>query len=125
MLNKQTTIGRLTADPELKSTQDGTSVCTFTVASDDDIKGKDTDFVYCVAWRRTAEIVAQYGHTGELIYVEGRPKKHSWIDKKDLQQVQVELHVDRVYLIGGRKPDAEKPAQAPKQQPIADDDLPF
>lgn len=125
MLNKQTTIGRMTADPELKSTQDGTSVCSFTIASDDDFKDRRPDFVRCVAWRKTAEIVAQYTRKGDQIYVEGRPKERSYNDRDGRLQSVVEINVDRVYLLGGRKPDGEKPAAKLAAKPAADDDLPF
>ena len=81
MLNKQITEGRLTANPELKMTPSGTPVCSFTIASDEDIKREDgtraTDFIDCVAWNKTAEFVSKFLTKGRLVIVEGRTKSRT------------------------------------------------
>lgn len=102
MLNRQITMGRLTATPELRCTQSGVSVTTFTLASQEDRKLEDgsipTDFVDCVAWRETAEFITRYMQKGRLIVVEGRPKARKYTDKNGSNHKVVELHVDRAYF---------------------------
>ena len=76
MLNKIFIMGRLTKDAELRSTQSGKLVSSFTLAVDRDFKGpngeKETDFINCVAWNGTAEFVSKYFHKGSMAIVEGR-----------------------------------------------------
>lgn len=106
MLNKQIVMGRLTHTPELKTTQNGISVCSFTIASDDDVKRsdgtRDTDFVDCVAWRGTAELIAKFMKKGRLITVVGRPKAKRYEDKNGVTHKTVELKVDDVYFADSR-----------------------
>lgn len=101
MLNRQITMGRLTSNPELKTTQSGVSVCSFTIASEEDIRRedntRDTDFVDCVAWRQTAEFISRYMQKGRMIVVEGRPKTRKYKDKNDVTHKVTELRVDRAY----------------------------
>ena len=76
MLNKVFIMGRLTRDPELRRTQNGTPVTSFSLAVDRDFKSqggeKETDFIDVVAWRSTAEFVAKYFTKGRMAVVEGR-----------------------------------------------------
>lgn len=76
MLNKIIVMGRLTRDPELRRTQSGLSVTSFSVACDRDFKSqsgeKETDFIDIVAWRTTAEFVCKYFSKGRMAVVEGR-----------------------------------------------------
>lgn len=76
MLNKIFIMGRLTRDPELRTTNSGTSVASFSLAVDRNYKGadgeKETDFIDCVAWRSTAEFAAKYFTKGRMAVVEGR-----------------------------------------------------
>ena len=76
MLNKIVLMGRLTRDPELRRTQSGTAVASFTLAVDRDYKAQDgereTDFIDIVAWRSTAEFVSKYFSKGRMAVVEGR-----------------------------------------------------
>lgn len=114
MLNKQITEGRMTSNPELKTTPAGVSVCTFTVASDEDTKREDgsrvTDFIDCVAWRRTAEFAARYLTKGRLIIVEGRPKPRVYKDKNGTTHKVTELRVDNIYFAESRKETSQSPA---------------
>ena len=86
MLNRAIMMGRLTHDPELKTTQAGTQFCRFSIACDRDFKNtsgeKETDFFDCVAWRKTAEFVSRYFAKGRMISVEGRMQNRSWTDKE-------------------------------------------
>lgn len=136
MLNKQFTEGRLTADPELRTTPGGVSVCSFCLASQEDFVKpdgtRDTDFVECVAWRGTAEFVARNCKKGRLIIVEGRPKDRKYTDAQGEQRKTHELVVVNVYLTdskptdtGGNQQKDEDPAPTPAPPPGDDDELPF
>ena len=85
MLNKIFIMGRLTRDPELRRTQSGTPVTSFSLAVDRDFKSqsgeKETDFIDVVAWRSTAEFVAKYFTKGRMAVVEGRLQMRDWTDK--------------------------------------------
>ena len=84
MLNRVTLMGRLVADPELRSTASNLSVCSFRIAVDRDYKKgdqKETDFIDIVAWRSTAEFVANYFNKGRMIAVDGRLQIRPWEDK--------------------------------------------
>ncbi len=86
MLNKIFIMGRLTRDPELRRTQSGTAVTSFSLAVDRDYKSqsgeKETDFIDVVAWRATAEFVAKYFTKGRMAVVEGRLQIRAWTDKE-------------------------------------------
>ncbi len=107
MLNKQITQGRLTAHPELKMTPGGTPVCSFTIASDEDIKREDgsraTDFIDCDAWGPRAEFVSKYLSKGRMVIVEGRPKPRTYKDKNDVTHKVTELRVDSVFFADSKK----------------------
>ena len=79
MLNKIILMGRLTRDPELRRTESGTAVCSFSIAVDRDFKAKngekETDFIDIVSWRATAEFVSKYFTKGRMAVVEGRLRK--------------------------------------------------
>lgn len=71
-MNSVVLIGRLTQDPELKYTQSGKAFCSFTLAVNREFKKDEADFIRCVAWEKTAEIIAQYLRKGNLFAVNGR-----------------------------------------------------
>ena len=85
-LNHITIMGRLCADPVYRTTGSGISVANFSVAVDRDFSGKDggekeTDFIDCTAWRKTAEFVTKYFTKGRMIVVSGRLQIYSYTDK--------------------------------------------
>ena len=87
MLNQIVIMGRLTRDPELRTTQTGVNNARFTVAVDRDYVSRDggerqTDFIDCVAWRQTAEFVSRYFRKGSMIVVTGRLQSRKWQDKE-------------------------------------------
>ena len=86
--------GRLTADPELRYTQQGTAITSFTLASDTGRKTKDgkkiTNFIECVAWRAQAEFVCKYLSKGRLVLVEGELTSRSYEDKDGNRRKAVE-----------------------------------
>ena len=132
MLNKQITQGRLVAQPELKTTQNGKAVCTFTIASEEDRKRpdgtRDTDFVDCVAWEHNAEFASKYLTKGRMVIVEGRPKARTYKDKNDVTHKVTELRVELI-----RFADSKRDADANNNEPVNagsfaetdDSDLPF
>ena len=79
MINKAILMGRLTRDPELRHTGTGTPVCSFSIAIDNGYgENRQTDFINCVAWNKTAEFVSNYFEKGKMIIVIGRISTRSW-----------------------------------------------
>ena len=107
MLNKIFIMGRLTRDPELRRTQNGTAVTSFSLAVDRDFKNadgtKDTDFIDVVAWRATAEFVAKYFTKGRMAVVEGRLQMRDWTDKNGNSRRSYEVQADSVYFADNRR----------------------
>ena len=102
MLNHIVIMGRLTRDPEMRKTGSGIAVANFTVAVDRDFNGQDgqkeTDFIDCVAWRKTAEFVQKYFSKGKMIAVSGRLQVRSWTDKDGNQRRTAEIQADNSYF---------------------------
>ena len=109
MLNKIIIMGRLTRDPELRRTQSGTAVTSFSMAVDRDFKSqsgeKETDFIDIVAWRSTAEFVSKYFTKGRMAVVEGRLQIRDWTDREGGKRRSAEVVADNVYF-GDSKRDA-------------------
>ena len=110
MLNKIIVMGRLTRDPELRRTQSGLSVTSFSVACDRDFKSqsgeKETDFIDIVAWRQTAEFVCKYFSKGRMAIVEGRLQIRDWQDNNGNKRRSAEIVADNVYF-GDSKRDGD------------------
>ena len=133
MLNDVVIMGRLTRDPELRRTQNGTSVASFTLAVDRDYKPdggeRECDFFDCVAWRGTGEFVSKYFSKGRMAIVSGRLQTRSWTDKDGGKRKSVEIVADNVYF-GDSKKDTNGgyPTPAPGGfEPVEEDDpdLPY
>lgn len=107
MLNKTIVMGRLTRDPELRRTQSGLSVTSFSVACDRDFKSqsgeKETDFIDIVAWRNTAEFVSKYFTKGRMAVVSGRLQIRNWNDKDGNKRRSAEVVADNVYFGDSRR----------------------
>lgn len=102
-MNSTNHIGRLTADPELRRTPDGTAVCTFTLAVKRP-KVKDTsDFIDFVVWRQGAEYLCQYAHKGDIVAVHGSLESRKWTDKNGNNRLNWEIRVDEVELLSSKK----------------------
>ena len=105
MFNKAILIGRLTADPELKSTQSGTSVVTFSIAVDRRFSRdgeRKADFITIVAWQQRAEFVSKYFHKGDPIGVEGSIQTRNYEDRSGSKRVAVEVVADNLFFVGGK-----------------------
>lgn len=102
MLNHITIMGRLVKDPEIRTTQSGVSVCSFTVAVDRDFSGKGeeklTDFFDCTAWRGTADFVGKYFSKGRMIVVDGSLQNDRWQDKDGNNRVSAKIVANNVYF---------------------------
>lgn len=102
MLNHITIMGRLTRDPELRRTQAGVPVASFTLAVDRDFKGQDgekeTDFIDVVAWRSTAEYVAKYYTKGRMAVVDGRLQIREWLANDGSKRRSAEVVAENVYF---------------------------
>ena len=108
MLNRIILMGRLTRDPELRHTQQGVPVASFSLAVDRDFKGRDggeraTDFIDVVAWRGTAEFVSKYFAKGRMAVVEGRLQIRDWTDKDGNKRRSAEVIADNMYFGDSRR----------------------
>ena len=129
--------GRLTADAELKTTPNGISVCSFTIAVDRGYgENKTTDFIPCVAWRGSAEFVSKHFSKGGQIGIEGSLQTRKYQDKNGNNRTAFEVIVNNTQFIGGKKNtdvniDTDEPTPSFNNSGFADmggvedDDLPF
>ena len=143
-MNSINLVGRLTADPELKTTQSGISVCTFSLAVNRPRVKDATDFINCVAWRQSAEYLCNYGRKGNLVAVSGVLTSRKYDDSNGNHRVSYEVVCDTLNLCESRSNshvaqtptqttnDSQRPnfwhqtAQQSNLEEIApDEDLPF
>lgn len=147
MLNSMVIMGRLTADPELRTTPNGVSVTTFTVAVDRPFQSAGServaDFFDVVAWRRQAEFITRFFHKGSMICVQGYMTTRTYTDKNGVNRKVYELVAENAHFTGEKRgdvpaaiPSAPAPAPAPAAsyssgnrgdfaEIAGDDDLPF
>ncbi len=103
MLNRVTLMGRLVADPELRTTPSGVTVATIRLAVDRDFKNKQTgereaDFINVVAWRQTAEFVSRYFTKGRMAVVEGRLQIRPYTDRDGNKRTAAEVVAENIYF---------------------------
>ncbi len=141
MLNVSAIMGRLTADPELKTTPAGVSVTSFTLAVDRSYAKpgteRQTDFVHVVAWRNTAEFVCKYFTKGQMMAVTGPIQTRNYEDKQGNKRTAFEIVANEVSFCGykdnqgGNKskkesvPDYSHGADEDFDPALGDDDFPF
>lgn len=141
MLNSIVIMGRLVADPELRTTASGLSVTSFTVAVDRSFaragEERQTDFIPVVAWRSTADFVTRYFHKGSMIAVQGSLQSRNYEDKNGNKRTAYEIVASEVSFCGSKAETgtAGVPAAAPAAYSnstaddfstvVDDDDLPF
>ena len=131
MLNSVVIMGRLTRDPELRRTQSGTAVTSFSLAVDRDFKSqsgeKETDFIDVVAWRNTGEFAAKYLAKGRMAAVEGRIQVRDWQDKDGNRRKSVEVVADNVYFADSKRDSKPQESRVDQEfDEIEDDgDFPF
>ena len=143
MLNIAVIMGRLTADPELRTTGTGISVCSFSVAVDRNYSSggeRQTDFINCVAWRQTAEFISRYFHKGSMIAINGSIQQRQYTDKDGNKRNAFEIVVDNANFCVSKAESGTGSSSASQQAPasfsnadtgdfqeisMSDDDLPF
>jgi single-strand DNA-binding protein len=148
-INRVYLIGRLTKDPDLRYTQGGTSIASFTVANNrtytaQNERKEQVSFFNCIAWGKPGEVIAQYVKKGQRIALEGRLQQRSWQDQSGQKRSTVEVVVENFQFIDAKGkesgdfanqtvPDEAQSAPAPfepqfqesSQQHFSDDDIPF
>ena len=102
-MNSTNHIGRLTADPELRRTGDGTAVCTFTLAVRRPGTKDTSDFIDFVAWRQSAEYLCKYGHKGDIVAASGALQSRKWKDKNDNNRINWEIVANSVELLSSKR----------------------
>lgn len=102
-MNNCNFVGRLTADPELRRTQDGTAVCTYSLAVKRPMVKDTTDFIEFVSWRQSAEYLAQYGHKGDVVAATGTLQPRSWTDKDGNKRKTFEVVTTGVKLLSSKR----------------------
>ena len=111
MLNVVIIMGRLTADPELKTTNSGISVTSFSVAVSRNYSkdgNAQTDFINCIAWRNNAEFITRYFGKGQMIAIKGSLQQNSYTDKNGNKRTSYDVVVDTADFCG-RKEEAHEP----------------
>lgn len=137
-LNKVVLAGRLTNDVELKQTQSGVSVCSFSIAVNRRLakdQEQTADFINCTAWRQTAEFISKYFHKGSSICIVGSIQTRSWKDNNGNNRYATEVVVDEAMFVDSRNDaqgtGASTPtnyipgAYKPFEDAAPEDDLPF
>lgn len=153
-VNKVILIGNLGKDPELKQTQNGTAVATFSIATSETYKDKTgnkqekTEWHNIVVWQRLAEICNQYLHKGKQVYIEGRLQTRKWQDRDGNDRYSTEIVANQMQMLGragddnngyqgGAQPQPQPQQQQQQQQPQqvqqqrqepvfnSDDEIPF
>ena len=137
MLNKIFIMGRLTKDPELRRTQNGTAVCSVSVAVERDGKGangeKETDFIDVVAWKTTAEFLSKHFGKGKMVIIGGTLQMRDWTDRDGNKRRSAEVVARDVYFAEPKQKAEQKTEQKTETYAGAegfeevedDDDLPF
>ncbi len=144
-LNRVMLIGRLTKDPELRYTQNGTAIASFSVAnnktySTNGEKKEEVSFFNVVAWGKHGEMIVQYCKKGQRVAIEGRLQQRSWENQEGKKQYSIEIVADNTQFLSTKGEGGGAPASnsAPSQQssgyqnapvmdnnPFSDDDIPF
>lgn len=138
MLNKAILVGRLTKDPELKSTASGISVVNFTVAIQRKFKDangeRQTDFINCVAFSRTADFVKTYFNKGNMISCDGSIQTRTWDDADGKRHFFTEVIVNDAGFVESKRDAEASASKKENEEPDmptefgvdgTDDDLPF
>ena len=141
MLNKVILMGRFTRDPELRSTPQGISTCSFSIAVDRNFvragEERKADFINCVAWRQTAEFISKYFRKGSMVALEGSIQTRTWDDQDGKKRYATDVVVSQVYFAESKRDSQSAGEESFSQvadfgslpEPISpmgtDDDLPF
>lgn len=138
-MNSVNLMGRLTADPDLKSTQTGIEVCSFMIAINRQVakdKEKVADFIPCTAWGKTGVFCHTYFKKGDMIAIEGSLQSRKYTDNEGKNHTAYGVRVDKIHFCGGKKQDSgdapaysapsyNAPPSSGMEQWGDNDDLPF
>ncbi len=141
-LNRATILGRLTRDPELRTTPNGRSVASMTVATgrvwtdQSGAKQERTEFHNCVLWGKLAEIAGQYLSKGRRVYAEGRIETRDWTGQDGNKKYKTELIIDNLIMLDGPRGSGDSvapassdggpgPGDGPVEDEIKVEDIPF
>lgn len=102
-MNSVNLVGRLCAEPELRRTNDGTAVCSYSLAVKRPMVKDATDFLECVSWKQSAEYLSQYGHKGDIVAVSGSLQVREWTDKEGKKRKTYEVVTTSVTLVSSKK----------------------
>ena len=106
MINRVIIVGRLTKAPELRTTPNGISVMSFTLAFDNKSKGpngeKTSSFINCTAWRQNAEFISKYCQKGTQVGIEGSLQERKYVRKDGSNASTIDIIVDSVTLFGSK-----------------------
>lgn len=119
-MNSVNLVGRLTREPELRRTQQGTACCSFSLAVKRPMVADTTDFLDCVVWRQGAEYLCQYGHKGDVVAVSGNLTTRTWEDKDSNKRKAVEVVCNSVELLSSKKNDNSSAASNYPNTPTND-----
>lgn len=141
MLNICQFIGNTTRKPEIGTTQNGAKYARFTVAcnergyrkADGTEVPERTEFVNCIAWRGSAELLEKYVNKGDRLYVQGKFRTEKWTDENGVDRWNSSIYCDSIELLGGRRESAPAPTEPENVQsagevpaaPLSGDGLPF
>ena len=113
-MNSINITGRLTADPELKTTQSGISVCSYDLAVKRPKVKDTTDFLKVVSWRQGAEYISKYAHKGDMVAVTGMLTARTYEDNNGNKRTQYEIVSDTVEIVGSKKTETSTVEQLPQ-----------
>jgi len=129
-LNKAMIIGNLTRDPEVKTTPQGTSVASFSVATNfvwkdqSGQKQEKAEYHNIVAWRKLADIIGQYLKKGSKVYIEGRLQTRDWTGQDGVKRYRTEIVADNMIMLDRAGNSSQGGNYSPKSAPAATTDLP-
>ncbi|MCB9798636.1 single-stranded DNA-binding protein [Candidatus Nomurabacteria bacterium] len=129
-LNRATVLGRLTHDPEVRTTPSGQTVCTLSVATNrawtdnSGQKQEKSEFHNCVLWGKLAEIAGQYLNKGRRAYMEGRLQTRDWTGQDGVKRYRTEIIVENMIMLDGPRGDGNSSRSNAVPMPQADDSLP-
>ncbi len=126
-LNRATLLGRLTRDPEIRSTPSGQSVATIGVATgrvwtdQNGVKQERTEFHNCVLWGKLADIAGQYLSKGRRVYLEGRLETKDWAGQDGVKRYRTEIIVENMIMLDGPRGSSAPQANAAPSQTFGND----